>query len=121
MKCYCCGKVFFERRTFKTLFKENLLFRCKSCEVRYPAYETLQVIPKSEGLIYLSSLFKEENNFDIMAYNQETSKWFMNTLNNMNKNDIILWIDELSEEMILHLDLLEFDIYLLTKSINYFS
>jgi len=88
---------------------------------KYPTYITVQVIPKDNGLIYITSLFKEENNFNLLAYNNEIKKWFLETINSMNEADIIIWIDEVSDELIPHLDLLDNDIYLLTKTLKYFS
>ncbi|MDD2260003.1 MAG: hypothetical protein PHF62_02225 [Acholeplasmataceae bacterium] len=121
MKCYLCGKTFFERRYIQTLFKVKVVFRCKSCEKKYPAYVTEQAIPKNSGLIYITSLFKEENNFNLLAYNQEIKKWFLKTINSMNKDDTIIWVDEVSDVLIPYLDLIDNDIYLLSKTLKYFS
>ncbi len=39
----------------------------------------------------------------------------------MNKDDTIIWVDEVSDVLIPYLDLIDNDIYLLSKTLKYFS
>ncbi|NLN50877.1 MAG: hypothetical protein GX149_04565 [Acholeplasmataceae bacterium] len=117
MRCYICGRSVFKKRTIKTLFTTILTFRCYACKLKYPTFQIEQVIPKHLGLFYLTSLFKEDNKFNLLAFNTEISKWFLRTLEKKQPEDLILWLDKIDLKIIELLDFIAKDIYILSKTI----
>lgn len=116
MRCYICGKAISIKRTIKTLFKLTPIFRCSSCQKKYKLYLFRQDVPKESGMFYLYSLFKEDNDLNWLAFNDEVSQWFMKTLNKVNKGDYVFWLDKIDIDTLKTLDNVGNDVYILTKA-----
>lgn len=121
MKCYMCGKLFSEKRTFKTLFKETIKFRCPSCEKKYRVMIIHQVIPKTNGLFHIYSLFREGEAYELLAFQEDINQWFFKVLKEKNYMDQILWVDKMDIDLLKYLDEVDGSIYILTTSLSYFS
>lgn len=117
MRCYICGKIIIVKRTIKTLFKTEPIFRCSSCKRRYETLTSLQVIPKDKGCFYIYSLFLEDNDLNWLAFNEEVADWFKDIISKMNKNDCLLWLDKVNVNILENLDCLYSDVYILNKAI----
>lgn len=121
MKCYMCGKIFSEKRTFRTLFKENAKFRCPSCEKKYRVMMIHQVMPKTNGLFHIYSLFKEDEAYELLAFQHEINHWFFKVLKEKKQTDHIIWMDKIDNLLLEYLDEVDGSIYILTTSLSYFS
>ncbi len=116
MICLICGKTYYERRTFNTLFKEKASFRCHSCNKKYQINIIYQTLPKKLGLIHVYSLFLENHDFNLTAFNEEINYLLNIILRKIKKHETLIWIDELSYEYLNYFDELTNDIYIITNT-----
>lgn len=116
MICLICGKTYFQKRTFNTLFKEKKSYRCHSCNKKYQIKTIYQTVPKKLGLLHIYSLFLEKNQFNLTAFNNEISYLFEIIFLKMRKLDTLIWIEELSIEFLTYLDEIPNDIYIITNT-----
>lgn len=116
MRCYICGKPTVVKRTIKTLFKTEPIFKCYSCSNKYPIIRTEQIIPKENGNFYIYSLFIEENDLSWISLTKEANKWFEEILSEISLNDLIIWQDEINLDIIELLDNINNNVYVLIKT-----
>lgn len=117
MRCYICGKPTVIKRTIKTLFKTEPVYKCPSCRRKYPIFINEQIIPKENGIFHIYSFFIEENDVNWLSLNKEVSYWFYKILQKKKKNDLILWLDEIDLDIIELLDLMNDNVYVLIKTV----
>lgn len=89
-----------------------------SCKKKYKIYPNYTLIPKTNGLIYIVSLFIEKNTINVFAFNAEIKGVMILIFNKMKRKDTFFWIDHVTELTLSYLDVLENDIYILTNHIN---
>lgn len=117
MRCLICGNKFFNKRTLQTLFTEEISFLCPRCKRRYKPYMQTQILPKTDGLFFITSFFTQIVEIKEEAFIIEINSWIKEALVLNNKDNYLLWIDELSLELIETLDQVKGNIHILTKSV----
>lgn len=114
MKCYQCRVHFFPKRTLWTLFSEPIQLRCDRCDRRYPRYIHKTVLPIEGYLLHHYTLFSEHCAIKEEAFLDESLKIILIFLTHRNKNDLILFRDELDLALFEALEQLNLcDIYLI--------
>ncbi len=116
MRCYICGKPTVVKRTIKTLFITEPIFKCHSCNRKYPVTLNKQVIPKENGNFHIYSFFIEEIDISWLSLSIEASYWFKEILKVKKYDDLVLWLDEIDLDLIKSLDTINNDIYVLIKT-----
>lgn len=111
-----CGKTYFQKRTLTTLFKEEKTYKCPSCNKKYKSFINYQTIPKELGLIHIYSIFLENYQINIQAFNYEINEIFNKIINNKKSSDLVLWIEDLTYDFLDLFDLLEDNIYIITNT-----
>lgn len=117
MRCYICGKTYYIKRNLHTLFQEQTSFRCQSCFKKYKLSISYQVIPKQNGLYHIIALFNEKTSFNLMAFNDEIKAVINRILKQMTRKDTLLWVDEVTIELLKNFDELDNDIYIISNQI----
>lgn len=99
MKCLICKRVFFEKRTIRTLFSETIETKCYSCREKYFVRPFEVVYPISNYQIYMTIVFIKENLLNEDAFMKEIAAIVNKFIVKMSSKDMILFVDELSEEL----------------------
>ncbi len=114
MKCYQCRTHFYPRRTLKTLFDEPLQLRCDRCDRRYPRLIQYTTIPIDGFILHHYALFHTKIQIQEEAFLDETLKLILRFLERGYPNDLILFADELKNELFYYLDQLNLcDIFII--------
>lgn len=117
MNCLICGKPITFRRTLKTLFKDLKQFSCLSCAKKYKTHIITQIIPKDGGVFKITSLFSKPIEINLFVFYNDIQTWFRNTLKVIKDDDLIIWVDDLTIELLEVLEEIKGHIYILTKDL----
>lgn len=82
MLCYNCGKKFYVKRNFLSLFETKKYYICNACQKAYPLEPSLEIIPLEDYNLYVLSLFRFLYRLNIDAYNKEISTIVSKTISN---------------------------------------
>lgn len=114
MKCLICRREFYPKRTLRTLFVEEPVFKCYGCDRKYDIHPRVSVLPIQNYQLYLISLNLDEKVSDL-AFLHEMNVILEDLLRKTKKTDTILWIDEFTEALYQELEKLDYgNIYVIS-------
>lgn len=104
MKCLICKKLFFEKRTIKSLFSEEIETKCFSCREKHFIIPYEVVYPISNHLLFLTIIFISKNQLNEDAFMKEIGSALMKYMIKKHRSDIILFVEEMTEDLYNALD-----------------